>query len=413
LPVKTVVDLPMIPPMGKHAIPVVSALIGCWLIKNKKIPYIKGLGKSKFLVILFVITPFVTAWLNKDVLNFGGEILPSLTYYDGLSDTVNQLLIITPFFIGRQFFRTYEHQLLMFKILVMAGLFYSIPMLFEVRMSPQLHTWLYDYFPHSFGQQKRFGGFRPVVFMGHGLLVAFFVALVLLSSVAIWKAQEKIRNFSPKVVSYYLLIVLVLCKSIAPLLYGVFAFFTLKNISSKVQHKIAVSLVCLAILYPLLSISNIFPHQKLVDIAALISPERAQSLEFRFDNENILLDHAKERFFFGWGGWGRNRVYDDVTGKDLSVTDGGWIITLGKFGFFGFIAVFGLLGQAVFKSIKASHLLTNKREKTILSAHALLVGIIMINQLPNNSLAPWLWLIAGILFGRSESILNSKPEKYI
>lgn len=61
----------------------------------------------------------------------------------------------------------------MFRFLVIAGLIYTVPMLYEIRMSPQLHTIFYGYFPHSFGQQARGGGFRPVVFMGHGLLVGF------------------------------------------------------------------------------------------------------------------------------------------------------------------------------------------------------------------------------------------------
>lgn len=411
LPVRTFVDLPMIPSMGKDSIPVVSALIGCWLVKKKRISYIKELGGIKYLVILFIVTPFVTAGLNADALNIGGRFLPGLTYYDGLSAVVNQFLIIIPFFIGRQFFRTHEQQLLVFKALVVAGLFYSILILFEVRMSPQLHTWVYDYFPHSFGQQKRFSGFRPVVFMGHGLLVSFFAAIVLLAAVTLWQNKLKIRNFTPSIVSYYLLVVLVLCKSLAPLLYGLFSLITIKKTTPKLQHKIAVLLVCLALTYPLLSILNIFPHQALVNTAESIDAGRAQSLEFRFENENRLLNHAEKRIFFGWGSWGRNRVYNDETGRDKSVTDGGWIITLGQFGIFGFIAEFGLLGIVVFRAMKASKLLTIKREQTLLSAHAVLVGIIMVNQLPNNSLAPWLWLLVGILLGRSEKIIAESKEK--
>jgi len=175
LPVKTEIDLPMIPALGKHTIPVVSALIGCWFIKNQRISYIKELGKIKYLVILLIITPFITSALNSDALMIGGRFIKGLTYYDGLSAMINQFLLITPFFIGRQFFKTYDDHLLMFKLLVAAGLLYSLLMLFEIRMSPQLHTWIYGYFPSSFGQQMRQGGFRPVVFMGHGLSVAFLL----------------------------------------------------------------------------------------------------------------------------------------------------------------------------------------------------------------------------------------------
>jgi len=411
LPVKTEIDLPMIPGMGKHTIPVVAALIGCLFIKKKPISYVKELGKLKYLVILLIITPFITATLNSDALLIGGRYLKGLTYYDGLSATINQFLIITPFFIGRQFFKTYEHQLLMFKLLVVAGLLYSIPMLFEVRMSPQLHSWFYGYFPHEFAQQRRAGGFRPVVFMGHGLWVAFFTAVVLAASVALWNSRVRIFSFKPKLTSFYLLAVLVLCKSIASLAYGVFAFVLLKNTTIKTQHKLAVALVCLAMLYPFMSILKVFPHQTILSVATSISPDRAQSLQFRFDNEEILLNKARERIFFGWGSWGRNRVFDDETGKDLSVTDGGWIITFGQFGVFGFIAEFGLLAVTVFRAQKAAKYLKLNPEKNLLAAHALLVSIIMIDQLPNASLAPWLWLIAGVLLGRAEYIIINKGEK--
>ena len=412
LPVKTEIDLPMLPAMGKHTIPVCSALMGCWLVKKHRISYIKKLGKLKYLVILLLVTPLITSALNSDALVMGWRNIKGLTYYDGLSATINQFLIISPFFMGRQFFRTYEDQLLVFKLLVVAGLIYSIPMLFEIRMSPQFHNWFYDYFPHSFAQQKRYGGFRPVVFMGHGLWVAFFSAVVLLASVALWNNRVKIRRLNSTLVSVYLLAVLILCKSIASIAYGAFAFVLLKKAGAKIQHKIAIMLVSLAMLYPFMSISEVFPHQGIMAVATTLNEERAQSLQFRFDNEDALLSHGRERFFFGWGGWGRNRVYDNETGADLSVTDGHWIITFGIAGIVGFIAEFGLLAVTVFRAQQAAKYLKKTSEKNLLSAHAILVGIIMIDQLPNASLAPWLWLLAGILLGRSEQILVENKVKF-
>lgn len=406
LAAKTEIDLPMIPPLGKHTVPVVSALLGIWFIKNKRISFFKGLGRIKYLIFLFVLVPFITAGLNGDAVVIGGRFLRGLSYYDGLSSVINQCLLVIPFFIGRAFFRTYDEQLTMFKLLVVAGLFYSLLMLFEVRMSPQLHRTFFGYFPHSFLQQYRYGGFRPVVFMGHGLLVSFFATVVLISAVALWKNKIKIRNFSPAIVSYYLLIVLVFCKSVASLFYGVFAFLLIKNTSSKLQLKVAIVLVSLAMLYPSMSIMKIFPHQEIIDIAVSIDEARAQSLEYRFDNDTLLLEHARARFFFGWGGWGRNR-FGGLT------TDGRWIITFGQFGILGFIAEFGLLAATVFRAFSASKLLESESEKRLLAAHAVLIGIIMVDQLPNASLAPWLWLLAGILLGRSEEILAKKKVETV
>ena len=50
LAVKTEIDLPMIPPLGKDTVPVISALIGILFVKNKRLPLFKGLGNLKYLV---------------------------------------------------------------------------------------------------------------------------------------------------------------------------------------------------------------------------------------------------------------------------------------------------------------------------------------------------------------------------
>ena len=101
----------------------------------------------------------------------------------------------------------------------------------------------------------------------------------------------------------------------------------------RLQLWLGVVLVSVALLYPTLRATDFFPTMYLVDTAASVSDDRAQSLKFRFDQEQQLLDHAWKRFSFGWGRFGRNRVYDEESGRDLSVTDGQWIITMGQFGF--------------------------------------------------------------------------------
>ncbi|WP_152565103.1 hypothetical protein [Methylobacter sp. BBA5.1] len=410
LPVGTQVDLPMIPPLGKESIPALVAFFGCRFIAGRRISFIGQRGWVLWLLLLFILGPFVTAELNSDAVFVGGHRLPPMEHYDALSAVINQLIVIMPFFLGRQLFRTEEDHALLFRALIVAGLFYSLLMLLEVRMSPQLHGWLYGYFPHgahSFGQEKRFGGFRPVVFMGHGLLVAFFAAVTVIAATVFWQLKIKVREFSSAKVTYYLLLVLLLCKSVASILYGYVAFLLIKVTSFKTQLRIAKILVLIALLYPNMSIMNIFPHQTLMNWTESMSAERAESLGFRFENEDMLLNHARQRLFFGWGGWGRNRVHNEETGRDMTVTDGKWIITLGTFGWLGFIAEFGLLALPVFRAASVFKWVKTQQEKILLSAHALLVGFVMIDQLPNASLAPWLWLLAGALLGRTDAILNT------
>jgi hypothetical protein len=73
-------------------------------------------------------------------------------------------------------------------------------------------------------------------------------------------------------------------------------------------------------------------------IAEHVSEERAESLQFRLDNEDILADRALQNPLFGWATWGKARVYDEE-GRDISVTDGLWIIALGNHGLVGLVSM--------------------------------------------------------------------------
>ena len=116
---------------------------------------------------MYLVGPFITAELNSDTLVFGNRILPAETHYDALSAVVGQLLFLLPFFLGRHLLRKPIDNAEIMRVLVIAGLLYSLPMLFEIRMSPQLHRWFYGYDSSDFIQAVRDNGFRPMVFMGH------------------------------------------------------------------------------------------------------------------------------------------------------------------------------------------------------------------------------------------------------
>ena len=247
--------------------------------------------------------------------------------------------------------------------LVIAGLMYSLPMIFELRVSPQLANWIYGYFPAIDGHPRfRFGGYRPVVFLDNGLSLSFFVLTCLLASIALWRAKLRIGSLPPSGVGAYLAAILILCKSGGALVYGIAGGFLVAVTSPRIQAKIAIVLVSIGLLYPILRANDIFPTKILVNMAELVNDERAQSLRFRFENEDRLLARASQRFWFGWGRYGRNRVYEEGTGRDIGTTDGAWIITLGTFGIVGFLAQFGLLSLPVWRAASAIKLSNSKNE---------------------------------------------------
>lgn len=57
------------------------------------------------------------------------------------------------------------------KVLALACLAYSLLALWEVRMSPRLNREIYGFFGHSWSQHVRYGGYRPILFLNHGIWV--------------------------------------------------------------------------------------------------------------------------------------------------------------------------------------------------------------------------------------------------
>lgn len=411
LPVKTAFNIPFIPSLGKSNVTVLACLFCLIFIKKQTIGLFGSRSWVKLILLTLIVSPFLTVINNQYSIAIDYRFLSALSFHDAFSTIANQLLLIIPFFIGSRFFSSYESQVTLFKAIVYAGLLYSLLILVEVRLSPQLHIWLYGYFPHNFDQQYRMGGFRPVVFLGHGLLVAFFMATVMICALALTSAKIRLGSVNNKIINSYLFFILLLCKSVGSILYGFFTLLVLPFGKPNRIMQLSILIAVLALSYPLLRATDIFPTDSVVNLAKNISKERAGSLEFRFDNENILLAHAREKLWFGWGGWGRNRVYDEQ-GKDLTVTDGYWIIVFGQYGLIGFLSIFGLIFYTMLLARRAFNISKEQDHRIILSAHMLLVAIIMVEQIPNDSLVPWYWLVIGALAGRANEIIEKvKQEK--
>lgn len=404
LPVGADIKFQMVPAFNKISIPSLSAMACCIIFAPRMKRTTSGFGAVEFLALIFVASPIVTALLNSDPINIEATHLPGVGIYDGISTAIGQIIFLLPFLLGRNFLNGADHNIEILRALVIAGLCYSLPMLFEMRMSPQLHDWIYGYFPTDFDQEVRDGGYRPVVFLGHGLLVAFFAATATIASAALWRTNTKIRRFAPSGVTSYLSFILLLCKTGTALLYGTIALPLVRWGSPRLQVRVACLLVCITLAYPLLRVADLVPTNSIIQLASSISADRAASLGTRFYWERELLDRAWERPWFGWGRYGRNRVYNGWEGADNSRTDGAWIITLGSFGLVGFVAQFGLLGLSVYRAAAALKFTRNMGESIYLAALVLILAVNLLDLLPNASLSPWTWLIAGALAGRAEQL---------
>lgn len=407
LPQRVEINLPMVPAFDRTLIPSLAALMLC-LSGDARVPparrgWLPGAALPRALVLVYLFGPLASVLTNGDTIHIGGGFfLAGLTLYDAVSFTVGHAVLLLPLLLGRRYLADPAAHAMLLRALMMAGLAYSLPMLFEVRMSPQLHTWIYGFFPHSFGQQMRFGGFRPVVFLIHGLVVALFTAMALVAAAA-WARGRSGRERSVAMLAVaWLGVMLVLCKTVGALVLA--ALFLPVALLASLRQQIAVAAVTATVVlaYPMLRGSDMVPVDTALSLAASIDPARAQSLGVRFDNEAILLDRASLRPVFGWGGWGRWRVYDPATGEAITVSDGRWIITVGHYGWIGYLAEFGLLALPIL-------LLVRQKSAAPPDPHTvglcLVLALNMLDLLPNSGLTPLTWLVAGALLGHVEQRL--------
>jgi hypothetical protein len=419
LPYNTSFKFTMIPELDKFSIPTICALVGCMIVTKQVVRFGNNFGITEVLICAFLGSPVITSLLNGDTLYYGSTTLPGVGIYDGLSTVLSQFVTLIPFLLGRQFLRNPRALQQILEALVLAGLIYSIPLLFEIRFSPQLHLWVYGYSPTDFIQEVREdGGYRPMVFMGHGLTACFFLMTTVVASAALWRMKTRIFRLGAGPITAYLSVVLILCKSGAALIYGLILTPLVRWTKPSFQLRAAVVFAALALLYPAMRAAEIVPTQTILEIARSVNEARAGSLELRFTQEEALLQRASERPLFGWGRFGRSRVFVvdwRNIGFDSSVTDGRWIITFGSFGLFGFLAEFGLLAIPVFRAAKALRAIKSRQEAVYLSAMALIMAINMIELLPNSTLHSWSWLLAGALLGCSETVLvrerNQRPQR--
>ncbi|WP_373355186.1 hypothetical protein [Pseudoroseicyclus sp. CXY001] len=396
------VDLPLLPPLTKDTIPALVAFLIVIVMHREGLRLWPRNRLAQGLILVFVFSPVLTVIANPQPIIAGSWVTPGLTSHDAIAWTVNQALVLLPFLMARALLASPgDHRDLLFATLI-AGLAYSLPLLLEVRLSPILNLRLYGYYQHAIAQSVRGDGFRPLVFLQHGLWAAFLVMSSVLAAVALARAEEGSRRVALLFAGFYMLVVLVLCKSLASLLYALAGVPLILMLPQRWHIHIAAALACLTLVYPAAKAVNLVPEQALLAAAADISPDRAQSLGFRFENEALLLQRAEERPLLGWGGWGRHLVRDSQTGQQISVSDGQWIVTLGTWGWLGFIAQFGILVLPILAIWGRMIRFGPETLAPLVGPILLLYGINLVDLIPNATLTPVTWLIAGGMLGYSE-----------
>lgn len=388
LPVNTFIDLPALPQFGKREIIAISCFLG-FLFTRQKVLFLGANTTQQVLISIAIIFPLLNVLFNSEPM-FNGELwIKGLTLHDGLHQVIMQYAAVFIFLAGMNAVKSSGDIKRLLLGLTIAGMAYVPLVLLEIRLSPQLHTWIYGFFPHNFGQQFRYGGFRSTAFIGHGLVVSAFLLVCCVSAYTLFINNKNNNRWTFFVCFLVLFVTTILNKSVGAILL-LLPILLIVTLQSFRFYKQAILLsVSLFALYPLMASLSIIPYAELVDFVKSIDLDRAQSLEFRFMHEKLLVAHVQEKFFIGWGSWSRNRFFD-------SVTDGYWLIVFSRYGVIAFWAMFGLILQPLVKLA----LQRSDRASPYSLTLGVLLAFLLLDQIPNSSFSfSLLWYLTGCLAG--------------
>jgi len=412
LPVGIGLDLPGVPALNKQTLPSIYCLIACALLAPRELRMPRPVGPTEWLIAAVLASAFISSLTNSDPINVGRTHIPGSTLYDAFSSALRlSFELAFPFYLGRTLIRRREHVSFLLRAMVVAGLGMSLLALYEIRMSPRLHKDLYGFHQISFSMALRLGGYRPMVFSRSGLELAMLMLSMTLAAVTLARARVRVRGLPTAPMALYLSGVLVLIKSLGAMVYGAALIPAAFLLKPRAIARIAAVLAAIVLTYPLTRQFQVFPTKPLVDAAMNLDRERALSLGFRFDNEDMLLDKASQRVLFGWGEWGRNRIYDRYTGEDESVTDGAWIIVIGCFGVIGFLTWFLLLLVPVGQAALRIGRIQNQSLAYMVAGLSLIVATLAVDLIPNGFLSPFHLYLAGALAGALPDAVRRRHKK--
>jgi hypothetical protein len=353
------------------------------------------------------ISAFRPRWLDAPMAAWclcplASSLSNGLGAYDGLSMCLNQFVVWgLPYLLGRLYLGDLDGLRDLALGLFIGGLIYIPLCLYEIRMSPQLHGMIYGFHQHSFDQTRRYGGWRPTVFMDHGLMVAMWMSMASLVGIWLW-FTGRLRSYRGISILWFLIplvITTVLCKSAGALLLLLIGILWLAWTRRFRTRAPLYLLSAIAPLYILVRGAGIWPGDELVEAVRVVSEERAASLATRFHQENLLAEKAMKQPVFGWGGWGRSRITDD-SGRDISITDGLWIIEFGQRGLVGILAMLGVFLMPVIALVRRIPVREWGLGRGIhAAALAMVVVLFLIDCLPNAHITPIYVLAAGGLTG--------------
>lgn len=396
------IPLPGIPDWSKMTATVTSVSLCAWLKYPQRV---LGLRFQWYdlPVLIFCVCPFFASITNGEGA------------YDGLSAVLDEVFRWgMPYLIGRAFLADVDGLRQLCLGIAVGGMLYVPLCLFELRMSPIINLTVYGFSGRGgMDFAARYGGYRPMVFLSFGLELGWWMCCASLASYQLWisGALKKFRGYPMSVLTLILSLVTIACKATGALVLITVGFMV---ITFSRYSKTTVLVWALMMIAPIYCIARPFGYMsgdQLVSISASVfGADRAQSLAFRFEQEEILMRSAMNRLVFGWS---RNGGFNPVgpNGKAI-ITDGLWIIVFGSSGYVGLSSLNAML------LLPTALFMRRFRPKTwqdpdvaSITTLAIILPLFMLDNLSNAMLNPIYAIAMGAVSGYAPHRLTVKAKR--
>ncbi len=385
----TIIILPGVPDWSKMSATVVSVMLCAWLKQSQRF-FALQFRWFDLPILVFCTCPFLSS------------ITSGQGAYDGVSAVLEEIFRWgLPYLIGRAYLADAEGNRQLCLGIAVGGMLYVPLCLFEIRMSPVLRQMVYGIGGTSVDFGFRYGGYRPVVFLSTGLELGWWMCCASLAAYQLWAsgAVKRLFGYPMTVLTSIVVFVSFACKATGALIQLVLG---LALIVSGKRFNSAVLVWALMIVGPLYCVTRttgIFNGQQVVPvISSIFGPDRAESVEYRFIQEEILMSSALQRPVFGWArAGGFNPPGPD--GK-TAVTDGLWIIVLGWMGWVGLAALNAMLLVPTALFIQRFRPKTwQDPEVASITTLAIILPLFMLDNLSNAMLNPIYAIAMGSVSG--------------
>ena len=182
---------------GKQEIISLWIAVGVVLFHRDRVRAFRLRRAQKICIAGLTLGVLATILTNGDGLKWGPTLISGHELYDTVHFVSwNVFNVILPFGVGAVMFRTSRELRLLLVTLVGAVLLYSF---FKSSNSESVHSfivWCTVFISITFVQTMRAGGFRPMVFMSHGLAVSFAHQCRGCRFTWFVRARKKIGSFS-------------------------------------------------------------------------------------------------------------------------------------------------------------------------------------------------------------------------